>query len=193
MKINNLKFSNIRISPEKIRLILLFLFLVSLAIIEFTWGSIIYGLLIITFCLLSVFSHIKSPSLFFAIVLLISVVNLQNISDWVTIANSSIFNIHLDIQSVLTEISTPNSGEEIMPKKIQRMLSLLRTNDIAGYQLSEGIALDSTFIQRITESAWPIKNDDASPYYLCLIEEINTNPNCTVIDQRKDVALEYCP
>jgi len=100
-----------------------------------------------------------------------------------------------DFKLSLTNIFSPNSGQEVLPVQVRQMLSLLQTHHIASYQLSNQLDLNLLIKQRIVESAWPIKMDKRSPYLLGLVEEIKRTPiwrNCAVIDQREDVTLVYC-
>jgi hypothetical protein len=97
-----------------------------------------------------------------------------------------------DLNSPLSNVLSPNSGQEVLPPRVLQMLNLLKSNNISGYDLSNYLVQDKLTYERIIESAWPIKLKRKSFQLLCSIEEINFYPNCEVIDQREDVALVRC-
>jgi hypothetical protein len=93
----------------------------------------------------------------------------------------------------LSDLFTPGSGQAGLAPQARRALSLLETHQIGHYRLSNQILDDPLISQRITEMAWPRRVDESSPYLILFLEEEKNYPACTIIEQKKDVALEYCP
>lgn len=111
---------------------------------------------------------------------------------WMFLVQSNTTTIN-QLNNSLTNIFQPNAGQEqVLPFPVQQMLSLMQTYHISSYQISNQMDRDPNIPQRIIESAWPRRMDRKSPYLFCLLEEIKSYPNCTVIDQREAVALVYC-
>lgn len=93
----------------------------------------------------------------------------------------------------LMEIFTPNFGLYVLPRQVQHSLELLTANEVEDFRLSDGLANNLLYYQRINESAWPKKMALDSQYLLIALDEIFPNFPCTIIEQKKDVALAYCP
>jgi hypothetical protein len=105
-------------------------------------------------------------------------------------------NINLDVVQnpalALTDIFHRNSGQGVLPDKVQKMLKLLRKNNISMYKLSVLLNMDPLIHERIIESAWPIKMVPNTGNLLILREEIKAYPDCKLIEQNEDVALVRC-
>jgi hypothetical protein len=161
------------------------------AYIQYSLGNKSYGIFIIAFFFILVLFRSRAFMFLVVSVLAIVLFNTPTVDTLVKLkqSNSSTFqNITHDLSDVLS----PNSGQEVLSAKVQQMLSLLKTNNISGYELSNFLVQDALTHERIIESAWPIKLKRKSLYLLCDIEEIKFYPDCDVIDQRKDVALVHC-
>jgi hypothetical protein len=91
----------------------------------------------------------------------------------------------------MSNLFTPESGRNILAQDVQQMISLLEENEITEYQLSSLFNAETKIL--ITEAAWPIRQNDTSPYLLYGIEEHGNLAGCTTLDERKVVALAYCP
>ena len=59
------------------------------------------------------------------------------------------------LQSFKENLTTPHSGEQILPSSVQEMLALLRKHNLSSYRISRKIKEDWLLHQRIVESAWP--------------------------------------
>jgi hypothetical protein len=92
----------------------------------------------------------------------------------------------------LSNLFTPASGQAGLPPQARRALSLLEAHGVDRYRLSSQILDDPLISQRITEMAWPRRIDESSPYLILFLDEEKEYPGCTLIDQKKDVALEHC-
>jgi hypothetical protein len=161
------------------------------ALFQFFVGNKIYGLFIIVFYLILVMS--RSPN-FILVVIPVLVIVLFNTSTLDTGTQLKQWNLNTvqNYKRTLIHIFTPNSGWEVLPGQVQQMLSLLRSNHVTSYQLSPQLYQDPLIMERVVESAWPIKMDSASSYRLSLINETNDNLSCVVIDHTKEVTLAKC-
>jgi hypothetical protein len=126
-----------------------------------------------------------------AAVLLLVLIFTPTLHTWNYLIQSNSRAIH-QLERSFTTIFIPNTGQEVLPINVLQILSLLRTDNLASYQLSKQLGQDGTILQRITEAAWPIRTDRKSPNVFCLLEEIKNYPDCDLIDQREAVALVYC-
>ena len=92
----------------------------------------------------------------------------------------------------LNVLFSPNSGLEVLPLKVQRMLVLIKGKNIKSYRLSRFLAEESLIKQRITEAAWPIRLSSSSPYLLSTNSELRYYPKCMPMGRIKDVTLARC-
>ena len=164
------------------------------ALFELAMGNVFYALFLVAFFIALV--TVRPPSaLFLALpVLVIVLFSTPTLDAWIKLRQSGLSATRP--KQPLANIFSPNTGQEVLSPLVRQMLSLLRTNHIASYGLSERFGQDYTIEQRIVESAWPIRIDNASNYILVSAKEIRLYPACSVIDQRDGggygVALEHC-
>jgi len=161
------------------------------ALIQYSLGNKFYGLFGILFLLIFFFYRPRYFKVFAVIVLLMALFSSHSVDTWTDLIQSNLDTVQ-HLQLTLANILTPNSGREVLPGKVQQMLSLFGKYHITNYRLSNRLEQDESINQRIIESAWPKKKDSTSFYLICLIEEIKNNPTCDLIGKRKDVALVYC-
>ena len=162
------------------------------ALLQLAWGNKFYVFFIVIISLLLIVNRPLRFMLVVGLILAIVFFTTPTIATWTGLQQSNLHTVQ-NLESSLTNFIIPNSGKEALPKKVQHMLFLLRTHHIADYRLSDRLKQDIEVKQRITESAWPIKMENTSPYLLVLIDELNIYSTCTEIGQNKDVALVYCP
>ena len=93
---------------------------------------------------------------------------------------------------VLGDLFRPNSGQEVLPVQVRQALSLLQMHQVTSYRLSKQLDSNPLLRQRTIESAWPIQISPTSAYRLALLGETGSDVGCVVVDQREDIALEYC-
>lgn len=180
-----------KLTKEKRRSLVYLFILVMWALIQYSLGNRFYGLFIIAFFLILAISRQLSFMRIAASVLVIVLFITPTIDTWTKLKQSNLSTFQHP-KRPLANIFSPNSGQEVLPVQVQRMLSLLHTHHIASYQLSNQLDRDIEIKQRIIEAAWPIKMDSTSSYLLSVLTETKNNPTCLVIDQNKDIALEYC-
>ena len=161
------------------------------ALSQYFLGNKIYGFFIIVFFFILMLSRSRNFILVAIPVLVIVLFNTSTI-DTATQLKKWNLNTVQNYKRTLIHIFTPNSGQNVLPARVRQMLSLLIDNHVASYRLSDQLYQDPLVMQRIVESAWPIKLDSTSPYLLSLPAELTNNPTCSVIDDRKDVVLAYC-
>jgi hypothetical protein len=103
------------------------------------------------------------------------------------------WNMLQDPRRPLYNLFQPDAGQNVIfSSQIRHIFSLLQTHHMTTYRLSTGLSQDVLTLQRIIEGTWPVKMVATSPYLLCDPQEIKDYPNCTVVDRKEDVALEYC-
>ena len=147
-----------------------------------------FGLLITFLFLLLAIA--KRPYYLLAAVLILVV----GLFSFPTIANIALLNSRSFsvLEHSLSNIFSPNSGQDVLPFQVQQMLDLMETHQLNSYQLSDQIYLDPLVLQRITEGAWPIKIDAKSPNLLGTLSDIEADPACILVAQRESIALGYC-
>lgn len=102
------------------------------------------------------------------------------------------FYVVTDIQSFQLNLTTPNTGEYVLPSAVQEMLALLRSHQVVSYNLSGKIINHPLLYQRIVESAWPRRMSPESNYKLIFISELDHSSNCREVERRKEVVLVFC-
>jgi hypothetical protein len=96
-------------------------------------------------------------------------------------------------EAALRDWRTEHAGEAGLPARVQAMLALLRENGVQSFRLSGAIAsdADSSVVQRIAESAYPIRVIAGAPHLLALSGEA-LDSRCRVLATRQEVVLATC-
>ena len=113
---------------------------------------------------------------------LLSLINLKDIY------TNSLKNPYQSFQNIFT----PNTGTEILPSQVKQMLIMLEDNHLKDYQLSSELENDIYIMQRMVESAWPIKLENSSLNYFSSRKDLELYASCKILDQKEDVVLVYC-
>ena len=89
---------------------------------------------------------------------------------------------------------TERAGEDVLSPKVRTMLALLRDNHVQSFRYSEAIAndVDTSVVQRIAESAYPIRLRQEGPHFLLLVSEI-LDSRCKTVARESGVVLAHCP
>jgi len=186
MKLDNLKKT---INDRHVSLI--YVLIIGLwALFQYHSGYKFYSLFIVALFITLAISRREYFTLVMISVLVFVTFYIPVLDTWEKLRLSNLDSIQ-NPRRTLTSIFEPNSGQEVLPPQVQLMLSLLETNHITSYQLSDRLNADMLINQRITESAWPIKKEPQAYYLLRYSTEI-IKPSCIVVDQRKEIALDYC-
>jgi|GEM_PF-2357526 len=187
MKIDNRK----KLIPQ-IHKSLIYLPIIGMwALFQFYNGNKLYSVFILMFFIASVIFRRAYFALVMVSVVVILALYSPVLETWKNLRRSNLDAVQSPRQT-LTSIFAPNSGQEVLPFRVQQMLSLLKTNRITSYQLSDQLNSDILINQRIIEAAWPIKNDPEAQHVLRYLNETMKQPSCIVVDKRKDIALDYC-
>jgi hypothetical protein len=106
----------------------------------------------------------------------------------------SSFRAVTDIRSFNSNLKTPRAGEHVLPSAVREMLAYLRVRQPDSYMLSEQIMTGKNMLirQRIVESAWPVRVTKKSNYKLILINELDDNSGCRVMERGREAALVFC-
>jgi hypothetical protein len=168
-------------------LLILFLWVIY----TFMTGNRLLGVLILIFIFLNLFSV---PYIVPVAVLMFVLILFQTP---IVNTGSAILDAYRGILGnpgqALSDLFTPASGQAGLPPQARRALSLLEDHHIEHYRLSNQILDNPLISQRITEMVWPRRIDQSSPYLILFLEEEKNYPVCTIIDEKKDMALDYCP
>ena len=176
----------------RVILIITFILVLAWALLNFTHGHPVYAVLIIAFYIVSLVLLKPSFALVLVIVAFFIVINSTAISALEDIQNSSNKAV-LRPGETLSNLFTPNSGLDVLPDKAQQVLTLIQENDITSYRVSTVISEDYHLMQRVVESAWPVRMaEDAVDVFITLYETPDYG-NCKVIDQLEEVILVHCP
>lgn len=188
----NTKRKNIRHDSPNREQILQTILLGVWVLFQFNRGNELYAVFMVFFFIILSFFRLKNFTLIAAAALVIVLFKTPVLNTWAEIRASNLDTFQTFKPSVL-KLFTPDSGKEILPNDVKRMLSLLHENKIVEYRLCDSFAQDPLTSQRIVESAWPIKYELSSKYLLCPVEEIEIITGCNEIARLKDVSLAYCP
>ncbi len=92
------------------------------------------------------------------------------------------------------EWRTERAGEAVLVPKVRTMLALLRDNNVDAFRYSDAIAADtdSSLVQRIAESAYPIRVKQEAPFLLLLASE-TLDRRCVEMARQQEVVLALCP
>ena len=95
--------------------------------------------------------------------------------------------------AVRQEWRTERAGESLLSGQVQAMLALLRDNRVESFRYSNAIAsdADTSLVQRIAESAYPIRlKQDAKDLLLLSTEALDAR--CKPVASRLEVVLAHC-
>jgi len=90
------------------------------------------------------------------------------------------------------QITTPNSGLQVLPPKAQAGIRLLQEQRLDSFRLSPAIDQDVEIKQRLIEGAYPIRVLDKSAYCLLFSNE-QVPSGCVVVSRTEEVILASCP
>lgn len=159
---------------------------------QYRQGNELYALFMIPFFFVLSIPRLKAFTLIFASVFVIILFKTPVLETWIEIRETNLGAFHSFKPSIF-KVLTPNSGRDVLPMNVQKMLLLLEENNITKYRLSNKFEQNPLIHQRIVESAWPVKKDATSPYLLCSIEEFRNMTACIEVARKEDVLLVYCP
>mgnify|MGYP001109620523 FL=1 len=179
-------------TPYRVWLGVVLLLLIGWAAINFTHGHRIYALLIIAFYLVSLL--LPKPSFTLVLVSVIAYMFLSSVSLSAFGQIRKTINVAMEHPSQpLNNLLTPHTGLEVLPEPVQQMLTFIDNYEITSYRLSPQLSADYHIVQRIVESAWPLRMTDQATSVFTAIDETNDFPACELIDQAEEVALVNCP
>jgi len=159
---------------------------------QYSRGNELYAIfMLFLFISLSIF-HLKNFTIIAVSIFVIILFKTPVLDTWTEIKDSNLYTFQ-SFKPSISKLFTPDSGKDILPSDVRKMLSLLQENKITKYQLCNSFEFDPLINQRIVESAWPIRKEVTSRYLLCPTEEVKNMTACTEIARQKDVSLAYCP
>jgi hypothetical protein len=178
---------------RRILLIVATLLVAGWALVNFNHDHRMYALFIVAFFLVSLL--LPKPSFTLVVVSVVAYVLLSSVAiPALSQVRNTIMDASVHPKAPITNLMTPHTGLEVLPEVVQQMLGLIEAHDeVTSYRLSAGLSEDYHTVQRITESAWPVRPVESSPYVLVGINEIPDYLTCTVVDETEEVALVHCP
>ncbi|PKO02594.1 MAG: hypothetical protein CVU43_07190 [Chloroflexi bacterium HGW-Chloroflexi-5] len=177
---------------QKITLILEFLLVLVFAYVEWRFKHRFYALFIIVFF---VFTHIfkdrDHKDLIIPILIIFLIFN--------TLAFDSLLLFRrIDVPSIqhpksyLKNLFTADTGLEVLPDSVQTMLTMMHAANIENYYLSPDYYGDGEIMQRIVESAWPIKLEESSQYIFISDQDNDLYQDCSFVANMKEINLVKC-
>jgi hypothetical protein len=106
--------------------------------------------------------------------------------------NTTAISVLGNFRAFQADINNPQTGERVLPVRVQEMLTMLRGHGLDEYRVSAPIAEDAWGFQQIVASAWPRKLEKAARASFVLNVE-PVAPGCTVIEKQTEVSLVDCP
>lgn len=177
--------------PQSRRLVIALVFSILWTVIQYSSGNGWEGIYLVLFVLATLLFRPVVPMLlvfFIAIVLLFISPNVDTLFQLKSAYRKAAKSPGLTVN----EIVRPGSGKQVLAKQVLQMLALIEKHDLQEYSLSKQIRQNNMFIQRITESAWPIRQVANSPYQLRLNTEKPISEQCQLFGQQEDISLDYC-
>lgn len=190
----NSDFGNIKtfFTRQRLLYIVCFLLTAAWAVINFTHDHRTYAFFIVAFFLISILMPKPSFTLVVASVMayvLLSSVAIPALSQ----VRKTITEASTHPKAPINNLLTPHTGLEVLPEQVQQMLGLIEGHDeVTAYRLSPGLSEDYHIVQRITESAWPVRPVPDAPYVLISLAELPDFNTCMILDQTEEVALVDC-
>lgn len=177
---------------QKITLILELFLVLLFAYVEWRFKHRFYALFIIIFF---VFTHIFNDrdhkDLIIPILIIFLIFN--------TLAFDSLLLFRrIDVPSIqhpksyLKNLFTADTGLEVLPDSVQTMLTMMHAANIENYYLSPGYYGDGEIMQRIVESAWPIKLEESSQYIFITDKDNDLYQDCSIVANMKEINLVKC-
>jgi hypothetical protein len=147
---------------------------------------------IISLLMILVFVRPHRFTFFEILVLFIVLFNTPAMDTFAELKRDNLEYNYMQNKQTLDIFLSPNTGQqEVLPAEVLQMLSMIRAHHIENYKLINSLSENELLIQRITESAWPIKNGANSVNEFCLIKDMKNVHNLSVVDKREDVALVH--
>lgn len=167
--------------------------LIAWAFLNYFLGNRFYAIFVIIYVFIIVLFRLRSYAILFIPLITIVFFNTNVIESWAKIKTINLSVIeHPSIP--IKNIFSPNTGQEVLDRKILWMLSMIQNKKLKDYQLSNGLDINDPIKQRIVESAWPIKLESKSKNIFLEFEEINMFPKCEVVEQyNEELAIVHCP
>ncbi len=180
-------------NQKKLILVARIILIGIVVLIEWKLNNRIFALFIVLFSLVAQFFYNKRYFVFIITAILIFFAFNSSTLDYLLLIKRADFPNFQHPKVIINTLFTPNTGREVLPKQVQNMLSLIQEVDIEDYKLSAEISLNGEVVQRIVESAWPVKLEKSSSYNFIIDKEKMEYAGCTNIKQLEDIILVYCP
>lgn len=179
-------------TPYRIWLGIVFVLLIGWAVINYNHGHRFYALFIIGFYLVSLL--LPKPSFALVLVSIIAYVFVSSVSFSAFTQVRKTIDITTEHPSQpLNNLMLPRTGLDVLPEPVLQMLDMIDEHELTNYRLSPKYNENYRIVQRIVESAWPLRMTEQAANVFTMIDETDNFSTCTLIDQSEEVALVNCP
>ncbi len=194
MSVKHERYSKLRsyFTPYRIWLVVTFFLLSGWAAINYSHGHRFYALFIIGFYLVSLL--LPKPSFTLVLVSVVAYVFLSSVSFSAFTQVRKTVELAMENPSQpLNNLLLPHTGLEVLPEPVLQMLDMINEHELTNYRLSPKYNENYRIVQRIIESAWPLRMTEQAANVFTMIDETGDFSACKLIDQSEEVALVNCP
>lgn len=194
MSVEHERYSKLRsyFTPYRIWLVVTFFLLSGWAAINYSHGHRFYALFIIGFYLVSLL--LPKPSFTLVLVSVVAYVFLSSVSFSAFTQVRKTVELAMENPSQpIKNLLLPHTGLDVLPEPVLQMLAMIDEHAITSYRLSPKLNADYHIVQRIVESAWPLRMTEQATYVFTAKDETGDFSTCKLIDQAEEVALVNCP
>lgn len=93
---------------------------------------------------------------------------------------------------VIPAVFTPDSGLDMLPKRVWAGGELLKQNNVDRFRISKILAEDWEIYQRTVEGLWPKQLDPQSPYWVITEHELPAYIQCEILGSLEAIMLVRC-
>lgn len=93
----------------------------------------------------------------------------------------------------LRDLFSPNSGLYVLPDQVELLQSIVVRYKLPDFRISADFQADYHKMQRIVESAWPVRISENSEFVFITPGESSNFTTCEVLEPGDEVILVQCP
>jgi hypothetical protein len=162
------------------------------ALIEWRLENRFFAIFIVLFYIVAtIFQHLRYLDLITVITVIFYIINTSTLDSLTILKEITVPSVQHP-KTVLTNLFTPDSGQEVLPIPVQNMLEMLHKHMLENYKLSPEFSINAEIMQRMVEAAWPIKLEMDSPFIFINTDETDQYQDCVIIDDSEDLTLVDC-
>lgn len=162
------------------------------AYINFRLKNRFFALFIVAFLIL-LFASRKRTLAVVAIPVLFVMFYSTPLSEALNRVKSTALNAAADPSAMVNDLFTADSGRENLDWDILWMNTAIQEFDLDDYRLSPNLEAETRIIQRVVETAWPVKLEPTSLNVFISQEEQAQFDKCDLVDKERNILLVHCP